>query len=51
METLVKSPRWQEIMTERGWLDLYQPADQFGPFLADQQSQVKAALEKIGLVK
>lgn len=51
LAAMVKSPAWRQALEKRGWLDLYQPADQFGPFLAEQQSQVKAALEKIGLVK
>lgn len=49
--TMVKTAAWQEALQKRGWLDLYQPADEFEAFLKQQQDQVKAALEQVGLVK
>jgi putative tricarboxylic transport membrane protein len=49
--TMVKTPAWQEALQKRGWLDLYQPADEFGAFLKQQQEQVRAALEEVGLVQ
>lgn len=49
--SMVKTAAWQEALQKRGWLDLYQPAEEFGAFLKQQQDQAKAALEQIGLVK
>lgn len=48
---MVKTAAWQEALQKRGWLDLYQPADEFGTFLKQQQEQVKATLQEIGLVE
>ena len=31
---MVESPAWKDTLTKRGWLDLYQPADEFAAFLA-----------------
>ena len=36
---MVESPAWQDTLKERGWLNLYQPADEFAAFLAEDQSQ------------
>jgi putative tricarboxylic transport membrane protein len=48
---MVKSPAWQEALGKRGWLDLYQPAEVFAPFLAEQQAQIAGVLKDIGLVQ
>ena len=49
VETMVKSAAWKEALATRGWLDLYQSADEFGPFLKEQQEQVGTALKAVGL--
>ena len=38
-------------MKTRGWLDLYQPADEFAAFLAEDQAKVTTTLKDIGLVQ
>ena len=48
---MVETPAWQEALATRGWLNLYQPSEEFGTFLTEQQEQVRAALTEIGLVK
>jgi putative tricarboxylic transport membrane protein len=48
---MVESPAWQDTLKQRGWLNLYQPADEFAAFLADDQAKVEATLKAIGLVQ
>jgi putative tricarboxylic transport membrane protein len=51
VDKMVKSPIWQEALQKRGWQDLYQPSEGFTAFLAQQQVQIKTALQDVGLVK
>ena len=48
---MVQGPTWQATLKERGWLDMYQPAKEFGAFLADDQAKVESTLKAIGLVQ
>jgi putative tricarboxylic transport membrane protein len=48
--SMVKTEAWKNALQKRGWLDLYQPADEFKDFLRQQQDQVRAALQQIGSV-
>lgn len=48
---MVASPAWQETLKTREWLDLYQPAEAFAAFLAEDEAKVAATLKDIGLVQ
>ncbi len=48
---MVESEAWQNILAERGWLDLYMPPDEFAEFLANDREQVETVLKDIGLVQ
>jgi putative tricarboxylic transport membrane protein len=48
---MVESPAWQDTLKQRGWINLYQPADQFAAFLAEDQAKVETTLKAIGLVQ
>jgi putative tricarboxylic transport membrane protein len=48
---MVESPAWQDTLKQRGWINLYQPADEFTAFLADDQAKVETTLKAIGLVQ
>jgi putative tricarboxylic transport membrane protein len=48
---MVKTPQWQDVLKKRGWLDMYQPADEFAAFLAQDRATVEATLNDLGLVK
>lgn len=48
---MVEGPAWQATLKERGWLNLYQPADQFAAFLTEDQTKVTETLKSIGLVQ
>jgi len=45
------SPQWKEIAQQRGWIDLYQPADQFAAFLKEEQRHIQTTLTELGLIK
>jgi putative tricarboxylic transport membrane protein len=51
IEGMVKSATWQETLEERGWIDMYQPADEFAAFLEEDQAKVESTLKSIGLVQ
>jgi putative tricarboxylic transport membrane protein len=51
MGKIVRSPQWQAISAERGWVDSYLPADQFAGFLRDEQTRIKTVLDELGLLK
>jgi putative tricarboxylic transport membrane protein len=48
---MVKSAAWQETLEERGWIDMYQPADEFAAFLEEDGAKVEGTLKSIGLVQ
>ena len=47
----VASPEWQEILKQRGWIDQYQPADQFAAFLKEDRARIEGTLKDIGVTK
>lgn len=46
---MVKTPTWQETLTKFGWIDSYEPADEFVAFLKQQQELIGGALRDLGL--
>jgi putative tricarboxylic transport membrane protein len=50
IEGMVKSAAWQKTLQERGWIDMYQPAEEFATFLEEDQAKVEGTLKDIGLV-
>ena len=48
---VVQSPAWKNMLATRGWIDLYQPADQFAAFLKEDQARTTAVLKELGLFK
>ena len=48
---MVESQAWQDTLKQRGWINLYQPADEFAAFLAEDQAKVESTLKAIGLVQ
>jgi putative tricarboxylic transport membrane protein len=47
---MAKSEAWRETLKERGWIDLYQPEEEFAAFLRKDRAQVEGILKEIGLV-
>jgi putative tricarboxylic transport membrane protein len=48
---MARSEAWRETLAERGWIDLYQPEEEFAAFLRKDRAQVEGILKEIGLVK
>ncbi|HEU0103813.1 MAG TPA: tripartite tricarboxylate transporter substrate binding protein [Mycobacteriales bacterium] len=46
-----ESDEWQEALDNRGWDDEFLPGEDFGAFLADEQTRVRDILVGIGLVR
>ena len=48
---MVKSDGWQALLKERGWVDMYQPADEFAAFLDPERARIEGILKDVGLVQ
>jgi putative tricarboxylic transport membrane protein len=48
---MVESPAWQDTLKKRGWLNMYQPAEEFTAFLKEDQAKIEGTLKAIGLVE
>jgi putative tricarboxylic transport membrane protein len=48
---IARSAEWQALLKERGWVDMYQPSDQFAAFLAEEQTRIAGILKDLGLVQ
>jgi putative tricarboxylic transport membrane protein len=48
---MARSAEWQAILEERGWVDMYQPSEQFATFLAEEQTRIAGILKDLGLVQ
>jgi tripartite-type tricarboxylate transporter receptor subunit TctC len=46
---MVRSQVWQDTIAERQWTDLYQPADDFATFLAEDRVVMEGILTDLGL--
>jgi putative tricarboxylic transport membrane protein len=51
VDEMAHSPAWQAILKERGWVDMYQPADAFAAFLAEEQTRIAGILADLGLAQ
>jgi putative tricarboxylic transport membrane protein len=45
------SDEWQEALENNGWLDLLLTGDEYGEFLAEEETRVREILVEIGLVE
>jgi putative tricarboxylic transport membrane protein len=48
---MVQSAEWQQILKERGWVDMHQSSDQFASFLKGEQGRIEGILKELGLVQ
>jgi putative tricarboxylic transport membrane protein len=51
VDAMVKSDSWRNILTQKGWMDLYMPGDEFGTYLKSENERITAILKQIGLVQ
>ena len=49
VDGMVRSQVWQDTIAERQWTDLYQPADDFATFLAEDRVVMEGILTDLGL--
>lgn len=50
ISAMVETPEWQSQLEQRGWLNTYLNAEDFGAFLAEEQVRVETALKEVGLI-
>jgi putative tricarboxylic transport membrane protein len=50
-DAMVKGPRWQAILKDRGWLNMYKPGAEYAAFLKNEQDRASAMLGELGLIK
>ncbi len=48
---MVQSEPWKALVKERGWVDMYQPSDQFAAFLETEQPRIEGILKDLGLAQ
>lgn len=48
---MVETPQWQNTLQTRGWIDMYQPSQEFAAFLKEDEATVTDTLKSIGLVQ
>jgi putative tricarboxylic transport membrane protein len=46
---MVRTAPWQSLVKERGWVDMYQPSEQFAAFLEAEQPRIGGLLTDLGL--
>jgi putative tricarboxylic transport membrane protein len=44
------SDEWAEALENNGWLDTFQTGDEYGDFLAEEETRVRQVLTEIGLI-
>lgn len=49
IEAMAKSLAWHDEVARRGWLDLYQPAEAFGRFVANESTRIGEVLRRLGV--
>ncbi len=50
-EKMYTTAEWEEIRTQRGWQDLYQPGDKFLTFLEKQEKDIGGIMRKLGFIQ
>jgi putative tricarboxylic transport membrane protein len=51
MGDMVRTDEWQTLLKERGWVDMYQPAEEFAAFLTPERTRIEGILRDVGLVQ
>ena len=46
---LVKTPKWHEVLKDRGWLDLYLPEAEYQAFIAKETAGAREILADLGI--
>lgn len=51
VDQMVQSAEWQEIVNERGWVDMYLPGEKFASFVTEEQTRIEGILKDTGLIQ
>lgn len=51
LKKMYDTPEWEEIRTQRGWQNLYQPGDEFYTFLEAQEKAIGTIMRELGFLK
>lgn len=51
MTAMVRSEPWHALLKERGWVDMYQPSEEFAAFLTPERARIEGILKDLGLVQ
>ena len=46
---MYKTPEWEEVRSQNGWVNIYKPRAQFVTFLEEQEQAMKNLLHKLGV--
>jgi putative tricarboxylic transport membrane protein len=50
VEDVHDTDEWAEALDNNGWLDTFQTGDEYGDFLAEEETRVRQVLTEIGLI-
>ena len=48
LKTMQMLPAWEHALKRNGWVNLYQPREQFTHFLAEQEAMISALRQELG---
>jgi putative tricarboxylic transport membrane protein len=51
LKEMYDKPEWEEIRSQRGWQNLYQPGDEFFTFLEKQEQDIGGMMRKLGFIQ
>lgn len=51
LKSMYETPEWEEIRTQRGWQNLYQPGDEFYTFLEEQEKAIGGMMKTLGFLQ
>jgi putative tricarboxylic transport membrane protein len=44
------TPEWEEVRARNGWVNIYNPGDEFTAFLTDQEAVIKKLMQQLGFL-
>ncbi|MEM9781787.1 MAG: tripartite tricarboxylate transporter substrate-binding protein [Pseudomonadota bacterium] len=50
LEKMYDTPEWEAVRARNGWVNIYNPGDDFAAFLEDQEKQIGDLMKKLGFL-
>jgi putative tricarboxylic transport membrane protein len=44
------TPEWEAVRARNGWVNIYQPGDEFTAFLEEQEKVIATLMKKLGFL-